>query len=60
LSSWALAVSPFAAYGIGSGDEVVDVGCATGLTTREAAGAAAPGRVVGVDVFERVLERAVR
>jgi SAM-dependent methyltransferase len=47
-----------AAYGIGPGDEVVDVGCGTGLTTREAARAAAPGRVVGVDVSERMLERA--
>src|SRR5215213_8383005 len=47
-----------AAYGIGPGDEVLDVGCGTGLTTREAARAAAPGRVVGVDVSERMLERA--
>lgn len=35
-----------AAYGISPGDEVVDIGCGTGLTTREAACAAAPGRVV--------------
>jgi len=47
-----------AAYGIRPGDEVVDIGCGTGLTTREAARAAAPGRVVGVDVSERMLERA--
>ena len=47
-----------AAYGISPGDEVLDVGCGTGLTTREAARAAAPGRVVGVDVSERMLERA--
>jgi SAM-dependent methyltransferase len=46
------------AYGIGPGDDVLDVGCGTGLTTREAARAAAPGRVVGVDVSERMLERA--
>jgi ubiquinone/menaquinone biosynthesis C-methylase UbiE len=49
-----------AAYGIGPGDEVVDIGCGTGLTTREAARAAVPGRVVGVDVSERMLERARR
>jgi SAM-dependent methyltransferase len=47
-----------AAYGISRGDVVVDIGCGTGLTTREAARAAAPGRVVGVDVSERMLERA--
>jgi SAM-dependent methyltransferase len=37
---------------------VLDIGCGTGLTTREAARAAAPGRVVGVDVSERMIERA--
>jgi ubiquinone/menaquinone biosynthesis C-methylase UbiE len=47
-----------AAYGIASGDEVLDIGCGTGLTTRDAARAAAPGRVVGVDVSERMLQRA--
>jgi SAM-dependent methyltransferase len=47
-----------AAYGISPGHEVVDIGCGTGLTTREAARAAAPGRAVGVDVSERMLERA--
>src|SRR3954449_8387204 len=47
-----------AAYGIRSGDEVLDIGCGTGLTTREAARLAAHGRVVGVDVSERMLERA--
>ena len=46
------------AYGIRPGDEVVDIGCGTGLTTREAARAAAPGHVVGVDVSESMLERA--
>ena len=47
-----------AAYGISPGDEVLDIGCGTGLTTREAARDAAPGSVVGVDVSERMLERA--
>ena len=47
-----------AAYGISPGDRVLDIGCGTGLTTREAARAATPGRVVGVDVSERMLERA--
>ena len=36
----------------------MDIGCGSGLTTREAARAAAPGRVLGVDVSERMLERA--
>jgi SAM-dependent methyltransferase len=49
-----------AAYGISAGDEVLDIGCGTGLTTREAARAAAPGCVVGVDVSERMLEHARR
>jgi SAM-dependent methyltransferase len=47
-----------AAYGIGRGDEILDIGCGTGLTTRQAGRAAAPGRVVGIDVSERMLERA--
>jgi SAM-dependent methyltransferase len=47
-----------AAYGIKPGDDVLDIGCGTGLTTREAGRAAAPGRVAGVDVSERKLERA--
>ena len=37
---------------------VIDIGCGTGLTTREAARASTPGRAVGVDVSERMLERA--
>ena len=47
-----------AACAIGAGEQVLDIGCGTGLTTREAARAAAPGGVVGVDVSERMLERA--
>jgi SAM-dependent methyltransferase len=49
-----------AAYGISPGDEVVDIGCGTGLTTREAARAAVPGGVVGVDVSQAMLEHARR
>ena len=47
-----------AAYGLEPGDEVLDIGCGAGLTTREAGRAAAPGNVVGVDVSEPMLERA--
>ena len=47
-----------AACRIGRGEEVVDIGCGAGLTTREAGRAAAPGGVVGVDLSERMLERA--
>ena len=49
-----------AAYRISPGDKVVDIGCGTGLTTREAARAAAPGRVVGVDVYERMVNKTGR
>lgn len=49
-----------AAYGISPGNEVLDIGCGAGLTTREAARAAAPGRVVGVDISERMLKRGPR
>jgi ubiquinone/menaquinone biosynthesis C-methylase UbiE len=47
-----------AADGISPDNAVLDIRCGTGLTTREAARAAAPGRVVGIDVSERMLERA--
>jgi SAM-dependent methyltransferase len=47
-----------AAYGISPGNEVLDVGCGAGLTTREAARAAAPGRVVGIDISPHMLELA--
>jgi SAM-dependent methyltransferase len=44
-----------AAAAVGPRDRVLDVGCGTGESTREAARAAAAGRVVGVDVAEPVL-----
>ena len=47
-----------AAYEIRAGDEVLDIGCGTGQTTREAGRAAAPARVVGIDVSQPMLERA--
>ena len=37
---------------------MLDIGCGAGQTTREAARAAAPGRVFGVDVSAPMLERA--
>ncbi len=41
-----------------SGDRVLDVGCGTGQTTRDAARAAAPGAVLGVDLSAEMLKRA--
>ena len=49
-----------AAAGVGSGDRVLDIGCGTGQSTREAAHAAVDGSVVGVDVSAPMLERARR
>jgi SAM-dependent methyltransferase len=42
------------------GDRVLDIGCGTGQTTREAARAAAPGDVLGIDVSGPMLARARR
>lgn len=47
-------------YGIGSGDRVLDIGCGTGQTTRDAARLAAAGNVLGVDVSAPMIERARR
>jgi SAM-dependent methyltransferase len=46
------------AAGVRSGEDVLDVGCGSGQSTRDAARAAAPGRVLGVDVSAPALERA--
>ncbi len=50
----------FAAAGIIPGDRVLDVGCGTGWTTREAARLAWAGTVTGIDLSTRMLERARR
>ena len=47
-----------AAAQVGSGDHVLDIGCGTGLSTREAARAASAGSVLGVDTSAPMLERA--
>jgi SAM-dependent methyltransferase len=47
-----------AAARVGAHDRVLDIGCGTGQTTREAARAAVAGSAVGVDVSAPMLERA--
>lgn len=47
-----------AAASVGSGDRVLDIGCGTGQSTREAAHAAVSGSAVGVDVSAPMLDRA--
>jgi ubiquinone/menaquinone biosynthesis C-methylase UbiE len=49
-----------AATEIGPSDRVLDIGCGTGQTTRDAARAASSGSVLGVDISEQMLERARR
>ncbi len=49
-----------AAANVHPGDHVVDIGCGTGQTTREAARAAGNGSALGVDVSAPILERARR
>jgi ubiquinone/menaquinone biosynthesis C-methylase UbiE len=47
-----------AAARVGTRDRVLDIGCGTGQSTREAARAAVTGSAVGVDVSAPMLERA--
>ncbi|MFF4273560.1 class I SAM-dependent methyltransferase [Streptomyces sp. NPDC001536] len=46
------------ALDIRPGDRVLDIGCGTGQTTRDAARAASPGAVLGIDVSGAMLARA--
>ncbi|WP_426246672.1 class I SAM-dependent methyltransferase [Nocardioides sp. LHG3406-4] len=47
-----------AAADVGSSDRVLDIGCGTGQTTRDAARAATSGSALGVDVSHPMVERA--
>ncbi|MEH0416299.1 class I SAM-dependent methyltransferase [Streptomyces sp. B21-083] len=49
-----------AAAGVGSRDHVLDIGCGTGQSTREAARAVGQGSAVGVDLSAPMLARARR
>ena len=49
-----------AACGIARGERVLDIGCGTGQTTRDAAGAARPGQALGVDLSAPMIELARR
>ena len=48
----------FAAAAIRSGDVVLDVGCGTGQTTRDAARMAVEGSALGIDLSARMIRRA--
>jgi ubiquinone/menaquinone biosynthesis C-methylase UbiE len=45
------------AYGIERHDRVLDVGCGTGQTTREAARMAVEGSVLGIDLSAVAIDR---
>jgi SAM-dependent methyltransferase len=47
-----------AAVALGRDDDVLDIGCGTGRSTRDAARIASSGRVLGIDLSRRMLERA--
>ena len=49
-----------AAAEIGEADRVLDIGCGTGQTTRDAARAASSGAALGVDLSSRMLDHARR
>ncbi len=49
-----------AAADVRTTDRVLDVGCGTGQTTRDAAGSATSGRALGVDVSRPMVDRARR
>jgi SAM-dependent methyltransferase len=49
-----------AACRIAGGERVLDIGCGTGQTTRDAARAAGPGHALGVDLSARMIELARR
>jgi ubiquinone/menaquinone biosynthesis C-methylase UbiE len=50
----------FAAAALGATDRVLDIGCGTGKTTRDAARAASAGSVLGVDLSSAMLDVARR
>jgi SAM-dependent methyltransferase len=47
-----------AAAAVRPADRVLDIGCGTGQTTRDAAGTASSGHALGVDVSPRMVDRA--
>jgi SAM-dependent methyltransferase len=49
-----------AAWGVGAGDQVLDVGCGAGRTTRQVARLAVGGSALGVDVLAPAVARARR